>query len=153
VSALVIDPSSHSTIYAGTYDFAVCTRVDASGVPVPIRFAVSAPASATTGIPVNFTVTALDQYGNTATGYSGTIHITSSDGAAVLPANTQLINGTRIFTATLNTVGSQTVIATDTATSTITGGSSDITVEVPHKALTIAFAGSGSGTVTSTSPT
>ena len=33
------------------------------------------------------TVTAVDAYGNVATGYTGTVHFTSSDGQAVLPAN------------------------------------------------------------------
>jgi len=32
------------------------------------------------------TVTAFDQYGNIATGYTGTVHFGSSDGQAVLPA-------------------------------------------------------------------
>jgi len=31
------------------------------------------------------TVTAFDQYGNIATGYTGTVHFGSSDGQAVLP--------------------------------------------------------------------
>ena len=39
------------------------------------------------GTPFSVTVTALDQYGNVATGYTGTVHFTSSDGQAVLPAN------------------------------------------------------------------
>ena len=39
-----------------------------------------APASATAGVAFNFTVTALDALGNTATGYSGTVHFTSTDG-------------------------------------------------------------------------
>jgi len=84
-------------------------------------FVVSAPATATAGSSFSFTVTAKDQYGNTATGYSGTVHFTSSDGPAVLPANSTLTNGTGTFTAILYTAGSQTVTATDTVTSSITG--------------------------------
>ena len=49
------------------------------------HFTVSAPASATAGSAFNFTVTALDTSNNTATGYAGTAHFTSSDGQAVLP--------------------------------------------------------------------
>ena len=41
----------------------------------------------------NVTVTALDAYGNMATGYTGTVHFTSSDGQAVLPANYTFIAG------------------------------------------------------------
>ena len=36
-------------------------------------------ASTTAGVSQSFTVTAKDAYGNTATGYTGTVHFTSSD--------------------------------------------------------------------------
>jgi hypothetical protein len=115
------------------------------------HFTVSAPATATAGAPFNFTVTALDQSNHTATGYGGTIRFTSSDGAAVLPANTTLPSGTGIFSATLKTAGSRTITATDTVTASITGSSAAIEVN-EGVTLSIAFSGSGSGTVTSTSP-
>ncbi len=92
------------------------------------HFSVSAPATATAGGAFLFTVTALDAFNNTATGYSGTAHFTSSDGQAVLPANSTLSNGTGAFVGTLKTAGAQTVAATDTVTSTITGTSNTITV-------------------------
>jgi RHS repeat-associated protein len=92
------------------------------------HFTVSAPSSATAGTPFNFTISALDQFGNTANGYTGTVHFTSSDGSAVLPANTTLTNGTGTFSATLKTAGNQTITATDTANSTITGVSGAISV-------------------------
>src|SRR5215471_5871860 len=66
----------------------------------------------------------LDAYGNTATGYRGTVHFTSSDSAAVLPANytfTSSDQGVHVFNVTLQTSGSQTITATDTGTSSITG--------------------------------
>jgi hypothetical protein len=84
-------------------------------------FTVSAPSSATAGSAFSVTVTALDSLGNTATGYGGTVHFTSSDGAAVLPANSTLTNGTGTFSVTLSTGGSQSVVATDTVNATITG--------------------------------
>ena len=40
-----------------------------------------------------FSVTARDPYNNTATGYVGTVHFTSSDGQAVLPANYMFTSG------------------------------------------------------------
>src|SRR6202040_2545452 len=92
------------------------------------HFVVSAPATATAGTSFNFTVTAQDQFNNTATGYTGTVHFTSSDGAATLPANSTLTNGTGTFTATLRTNGNQTITATDTVTSSITGTSNTIIV-------------------------
>ena len=92
------------------------------------HFNVTAPASATAGTAFNFTVTALDQFNNKATGYSGIVHFTSSDGQAVLPANSTLTNGTGTFSATLKTAGTQTITATDTANGSITGTSTAITV-------------------------
>jgi|GEM_PF-2886366 len=76
------------------------------------------------GVAQTVTVTAKDLYDNTATGYTGTIHLTSSDGHAVLPADYTFVtgdSGVHSLTVTLKTAGSQTVTATDLATSTITG--------------------------------
>jgi hypothetical protein len=92
------------------------------------HFAVSAPSSATAGTPFNFTITAQDQFNNTATSYAGTVHFTASDGQAVLPANTTLTNGTRNLSATLKTAGNQTITGTDTITPSITGTSLSIAV-------------------------
>src|SRR5207302_10716060 len=50
------------------------------------HYSVSAPGSATAGNPFSFTVTALDAFNNTATGYAGTVHFTSTDVAASLAA-------------------------------------------------------------------
>jgi hypothetical protein len=92
------------------------------------HFAVSAPSSTTAGSPFRFTVTALDPFNNTATGYGGTVHFTSSDPQAVLPANATLTNGVGTFTVTLKTAGIQSLTATDTANATITGSTNGITV-------------------------
>ena len=102
------------------YDFLV-------GQPAT-HFSVSAPSSDTVGNPVNVTVTALDAANNPALSYTGTVQFTSSDGAAVLPASSTLINGAGTFSVTFNTPGSQTVTATDTVTSSITGVSSTVAV-------------------------
>ena len=92
------------------------------------HFSVSAPASATAGGAFTFVVTALDQFGNTATGYTGTVQFSSTDGQAILPGNSTLTSGTGTFSATLKTAGSKTITATDTVTSSITGTSGNITV-------------------------
>ena len=92
------------------------------------HFQVSAPSTATSGSPVSVTVTALDQFNNTATGYAGSVHFTSTDTLATLPANSTLTNGTGTFPVTFKTPGTQTVTATDTVTSTINGTSSSVTV-------------------------
>ena len=81
--------------------------------PAATHFAVSAPASATAGTAFGFTVTALDQFNNAATGYHGTVHFISSDGASTLPADATLTDGTGGFNATLRTSGTLTLTATD----------------------------------------
>jgi sugar lactone lactonase YvrE len=91
------------------------------------------PTSIMHGVSASFTVTALDAFGNLATGYRGIVHFTSSDGAAALPANytfTAGDAGKHTFSATLNTVGTQSMTATDTVTATITGTESGIQVAV-----------------------
>ncbi len=95
------------------------------------------------GVPGSFTVSARDMFGNVNPGYRGTVHFTSSDPAAVLPANYTFVaadNGTHNFTATLNTVGVQSITATDTATATITGTESGINVQQAGT-VTIDFSG------------
>ncbi|MFO0953222.1 MAG: hypothetical protein U0835_19115 [Isosphaeraceae bacterium] len=62
------------------------------------------------------TVVARDAYGNTDTAYTGTVHFTSSDAAAVLPADTALVGGVANVSVTFMTVGTQTLTATDAAT-------------------------------------
>lgn len=75
----------------------------------------------TAGMAFTVTVTALDPSNNLVTGYSGTVHLTSSDAQFVPPANAGLTNGTGTFQVTLKTVFAQTITATDTVTPSITG--------------------------------
>jgi hypothetical protein len=98
------------------------------------QLVVSAPSSVTAGSPFAVTVAALDNNGNLIPGYTDTIHFTSSDPQAALPADytfTAADNGVHTFAneVTLNTAGTQTVSATDTV-SGITG-SATITVSLP----------------------
>lgn len=104
------------------------------------RFSVSAPGTSVSGASFGFTVTALDAFNNTATGYGGTVRFTSTDGAATLPANSTLASGSGMFNATLRTVGSQTVTATDTVSTTTTGTSGAINVTGSAPAFTSANA-------------
>jgi fibronectin type 3 domain-containing protein len=110
------------------------------------HFGVSAPASATAGTSFNFTVTALDQFNNTATGYGGTVHFTSTDGSASLPGDSTLGNGSGGFSATLKTAGNQTITATDTASSSITGTSNSILVSAAAAATHFALSAPASTT-------
>ncbi|HEV3078233.1 MAG TPA: FG-GAP-like repeat-containing protein, partial [Gemmataceae bacterium] len=91
----------------------------------------SATSSATAGVPYSFTVTALDPNGNTASGYAGTVHFTSSDGQAVPPADytfTTADMGMHSFSVTFKTAGNQTVTGTDIAQGTVHGTSGIVLV-------------------------
>jgi uncharacterized protein (TIGR03437 family) len=80
------------------------------------------------GTSMLLAITAQDAAGNTVVGYSGTVHLTSTDPNAVLPPDTALTNGTVTFSnLTFNTKGVQMVTATDTATG-ITGTSVGVNV-------------------------
>jgi subtilisin-like proprotein convertase family protein len=103
--------------------------LDLAGNSAPtstVYFTVSAPSSATAGSAFSVTVTAHNPDGTVDTGYTGTVHFTSSDTArqVVLPADSMLTNGTGSFSVTLVTAGSQTITATDTVNSAITGSAS-----------------------------
>jgi hypothetical protein len=91
-------------------------------------FSVTGFASATTaGVAGSFTVTALNANGSVNTAYTGTVHFTSSDPQAVLPADLQLVNGTATLSVTLKTAGVQWLAATDGANFMI-GSDSGITI-------------------------
>ena len=69
-------------------------------------------------------MTAYDAYGNVATGYTGTVALTSSDPLAELPpSNTFTLAdaGKLGFSVTLETTGPQSITATDTADASFTG--------------------------------
>src|SRR5205807_1841357 len=86
------------------------------------------PSPVTAGTVGGFTVSAQDAYGNVATGYAGTVHFSSSDGQAMLPADATLSNGSGAFSAALETAGSQSLTVTDTLMSSLSGGQSGITI-------------------------
>ena len=96
------------------------------------KISVSGYASpSTAGTAGAITVTAQDGSGNTITTYGGTVHFTSTDSQASLPANYTFVSGdhgTHTFTATLKTSGSQSITATDTIANTITGTQSGIII-------------------------
>jgi chemotaxis signal transduction protein len=100
------------------------------------------PANATAGTSQTITVTALDGNGNTFAGYFGTVHFTSSDTGATLPADytfTVSDNGVHTFTSgvVLNAAGSQTVTGTDTVESSGTGSDSTIIAASSASAVSV----------------
>ncbi len=91
------------------------------------RLLVSAPAGVPAGSPFTVNVSALDDAGNLAVDYSGTIHFGSSDGSAILPPDHTFTgsgndNGVHSFIGVaLRTPGAQSIAAADTSRGVIAG--------------------------------
>jgi hypothetical protein len=90
-------------------------------------FVVAVPATATAGTAFSITLTAKDQYGNTATSYSGTVTLSLTDGTTITPTSVNVTNGVATFAVTVDTVGTETIVADDTVNS-ISGTSAGIKV-------------------------
>ena len=94
------------------------------------QFLVLAPAGVTAGGPFALTVVALDQWGNVASTYTGTVHFSSTDLFAQLPDDTAFSGddaGAHTFSLTLATPGQQEIEVVDTA---VPFGSGSVTVNV-----------------------
>jgi hypothetical protein len=117
---------------AGNTDWIAATPVTQTiDVVIPVtasKFLVTGATSTVAGTPQSYSVTAQDEFNNTVTGYTGTVHFTSTDGAAVLPVDTILVSGTKTISVTLLTAGTQSVTATDTVTTSATGSQAGIVV-------------------------
>ncbi len=92
-------------------------------VPGPATtLTLTTPPQTNDGLPFTFTVSALDQFGNAATSYTGTVHITSSDALAMLPANAALSHGIGTFHRHPHyNVGNQFLAAGDVAQPALNG--------------------------------
>jgi hypothetical protein len=91
------------------------------------RFLLSGPAGVKGAKAFSITITALDAYGNIATGYRGTVQLASSDKSATLPSNytfTASDNGVHTFTGLiLRKKGLQTISVSDASNNSILGTS------------------------------
>ena len=102
------DPAAPS-ITAGTSNAIMVTA------GVATHFSVSGtPGTLSAGGTASFSVTALDSYSNTASGYGGTVQFTSNDPQVSVFGST-LTSGVGVFGVVLKTVGNRTLTATDTA--------------------------------------
>jgi hypothetical protein len=117
--------SDGSLLFLGTpseiHIFGTLDTISVSGFPSP----------STSGSAGNVTVTAQHADGSTDTGYRGTVHFTSSDPQANLPADytfTAADNGRHTFSVTLNTLGTQSITVTELARN-LTGTQSGIIVD------------------------
>ena len=123
-----LNPFTYSNADPDDGAITVIPSADDGSEPATHFFVSATPGTTTAGNALNFVVTALDAGGKTATGYTGTVVFSSTDSAANLPASTTLTSGVGTYAATLKTAGSQTLIATDAATTTLTGSSNGVTV-------------------------
>jgi uncharacterized delta-60 repeat protein len=102
----------------------VTTAINGSDASIQVNpaaathFVISGPSSVKSGSGFSITVTALDAYGNVATGYTGTVRFTDSVGGGTLPGNytfTAADAGVHTFSGLkLKTKGTQTLTVTDT---------------------------------------
>ena len=141
IGAAVIHAASGSLTSTDSGLITVTPKLSVSGYPSP-------SASGTAGL---VTVTALDGSDAAVTGYSGTVHFSSTDAQAVLPNDYTFAgsdNGTKTFEVTLKTTGSQSITVTDTIAASTTGTQSDIIVN-PANAVKIRVetAANGSGSL------
>jgi hypothetical protein len=110
-----------------TANSAISGQITVTVVPGAVsKFVVSGPSSVTTGTAATFTITAQDANNNVVTGYTGTVHFTSTPTGATLPGNytfTTTDAGVHAFTnaVTLKTAGSSVVTVTDTVNAAVSG--------------------------------
>ncbi|WP_375765809.1 hypothetical protein NR798_29400 [Archangium gephyra] len=92
--------------------------------PAAPAILLSGTGPATAGDAASFTATVKDTFGNTVTGYRGTVDFSSTDSRAALPAAytfTETDSGTRTFSATFKTAGAQSITVKDSALAEVTG--------------------------------
>ena len=160
-----------STTYVVQKEFSNLQNDCVSAPPV---FTLSTPAAGVgPSLPFNGTLTIQSSVSPfTLTGYTGTVHFTSSDAQAILPADYTFLTtdaGSHVFSFTLKTLGDQTITVTDTHSAGFTGTATinvnttpDLTITKSHTGnfsvgqtgaaytITVSNAGHGptSGTVT-----
>jgi len=96
------------------------------------------PANPGTGVAGSVVVSAIDAFGNKTPAYHGTVHLSSSDPQAILPADFVFTNGVHTFSATLRSLGAQSFTASDTANASITGTQTgmDVVSAATHLSVT-----------------
>ncbi len=114
-----------------------------------VAAAISArtPSNVTAGVAFNMTLSVVDAFGNTVTGYTGTLHISGpSGGGNILPVDytfTAADQGTHVYSVTLASTGTQTLTFADKLLGSIKGSTSVKVVAAPTST-----GGGGGGTTT-----
>jgi hypothetical protein len=144
MTATTLFTSGLQTVTA-TSPFLPAATASVNVTPAAIaKFAVTSQPSTVAGQAMSVTVIVTDVFGNPAPNYQGTVHFTSSDVQAGLPADytfTNADNGTHVFSVTVKSAGVQTVTATDSVTKALTGVVS--TIVTPAATATLSVSGGG----------
>ncbi|MHB1050004.1 MAG: beta strand repeat-containing protein [Bacteroidota bacterium] len=117
------DTSPSITVNPGAINKLQALVPGEAAAPGTVSGKTGTPLNQASGSPFTITVNAVDANWNLVSS-TDLVQITSSDGAATLPSNANLVGGTKDFTVTLNTAGAQTVTATDITNGSVTAGTS-----------------------------
>jgi hypothetical protein len=123
--------------YADSISNTICLEVTPGN---PNQIIIEAPSSVPPDEPFDLTVKICDAYGNTVPDYTGTVHFTSSDLGATLPADYPFIpadQGQHTFSVTLHTPGLQMVTATDIANPALSGTANIQVLAGPPQGLVV----------------
>ncbi|MFA6469683.1 MAG: hypothetical protein WCW35_12350 [Bacteroidota bacterium] len=134
------DTSPSITINPGTINKLQILVPGEAAAPGTISGKTGTPTNQASGSPLTVTVNAVDANWNLVSS-TDVVAISSSDGAASLPANAALVAGTNNYNVTLNTAGAQTVTATDVTNGGITANTSPA-ITVASVVITAATGGS-----------
>jgi Bacterial Ig-like domain (group 3)/FG-GAP-like repeat len=126
----------------------VANEAVGGGVAAKLAFNPGMPNPSVTAVAGNASVSAEDSYGNIATGFTGTVTLSSSDSAATFSPSPYTFvagdNGTHTFAVTFHTAGTQSLTAASTGlTSVVQSG-----IEVTSSVATTTFLGLSAASVT-----
>jgi uncharacterized repeat protein (TIGR01451 family) len=135
--------SAGSTTYVVQKEFSNLQNDCVSAPPV---FNMTSPTGGVgPSLPFNMTLTIQSSVSPfTLTGYTGTVHFTSSDAQAILPADYTFLpgdSGSHVFSFTLKTLGDQTITVTDTHSAGFTGTATINVNSTPDLAITKSHTG------------
>jgi uncharacterized delta-60 repeat protein len=134
------------TSFTGTQNVFAVARYLGGPTSGPLFSVTGFPSSTTAGVASTITVTAEDACGNLNPGFTGTIHFSSSDLQAGLPADYTFApsdQGVHMFNVTLKTAGFQSISVTDISAGYV-GEESAITVGPAAASMIVIRPGDGS---------
>lgn len=114
--------------------FGVLSSENSANERVATHFAIRADGTAYSGGEIRMQVVALDERNRPVKNFTGTVTFSSTDGSAVLPDDytfTADDRGKHVFTATLSSLGMQTITVTDTENSELSGDAKVNVLEAP----------------------